>query len=312
MISNVLTTPLSTSLRRSLAAAALGLGLLGTAACTGAAVDESTQTADGVAAAPVPPPLHVARAGGPGAFLLREAASLDLRPEQKQALSAVRARVDAAVASERDAHARLDAEIAKQVRAGAIDRGRLQPLVGALDAAAAERMQTSQKAVGELHDLLDASQRKALMQAMSEKKGKHGPGGRRHEGKKEGAREGMKHGPRGGMKRGPLEGMARDLNLTEEQKASIRAKMAAGAEKGDERRHGPPPGREHMEAFRAAFEADRFDPSAFGPGGRGAPPPRMGGRMVDVLEAAVPVLDADQREKLARRMEEGPRAGRRK
>lgn len=325
MISRTTSMTISSPLRRALAAAALGLGLIGAAGCNaatspeGASAPEEPVAAQAAAAQPGDRP-DAPPFGGPAAIFLHEVDELSLRADQRQAVDAIRARLREQGAGMREAHAKLDAELVRAVRDGKIDRGKLQPLTDAVDQAAARMRPAMEQALDDLHGALDASQRKELLDAVQEKAergpGPRGPRGGPH-GMHDGPPHGMHDGPPHGMRGGPLAMLARDLDLTEEQEAAIRAQMdrlkaeheaEMAARKGDphERRARM---RERMEAFAAAFEGDDFSAKDFAPPADGPMGKPSAGRMIGLLEALMPVLSAEQRARLADHIEHRPRPG---
>jgi hypothetical protein len=63
-----------------------------------------------------------------------------------------------------------------------------------------------------------------------------------------------------------------------------------------------------MDAALEAFKGDKFDAATMLPERDGKHP--MADRFIKMLQVVVPILDAEQRAELAKRVEEGPRMGR--
>lgn len=178
-------------------------------------------------------------------------------------------------------------------------------------------------ALTKLHDTLTAEQRTKLVDAIIAKAPKQGerPDGSkspRPEGEK-GARGPHMHGGPGAMGGGLLQG----IELTQAQKDALTAKMEAKASQVRAAR----PSDEQIAKMKAAhasmkasldaklqsFKGDSFDANAFvtPPEGAFGPRPGMAGhdpkRMNEELATIVSVLDASQREILAKKIEAGPR-----
>jgi Spy/CpxP family protein refolding chaperone len=267
---------------RIFAVTAVGLGLL--AAACGSTPDATTPTAADQAAqaAPAPAAQATQRRAGMGVPFLRAVDGLtNLSADQQQKIAGLRATLQQQAAPVVAARAKLGAEIASEVRAGKIDETRIQPLVDQVSAARAATQPARQQALNTLHDTLDASQRQALVDGMP-------------------ARAAGWHG-KGKMKE-HMEKLAAELGLTDAQRDTIRATLKAergeGAEHSHEHRdHAEGKGR--MQARAAAFVADKFDAASLDVGARPDMAKHFSKRMTRFLEAAVPVLTADQREALA-------------
>lgn len=195
--------------------------------------------------------------------------------------------------------------LADQVRAGKIDEAALKAQAPDMEKAAAEHRASVVKAIETLHATLTPAQRTQLvtlvkdrMQKHGEFAGKHGPG--KHE-KKDGERH-ARHG-------GPMMFMLHGIELRDDQKKAIEAAMPPKPEKdGEDRAAKFEEHRARMDAALEAFKADKFDAATVLPEHEGKHP--MAEHFVKMLQAVVPVLDADQRAELAKRIEEGPHMGR--
>lgn len=170
-------------------------------------------------------------------------------------------------------------------------------------------------ALTKLHDTLTAEQRTKLVDAVIAKAPKQGE---RPEGHKGPHAQGP-HGHEGG----PMGGLLQGIELTQAQKDALKAKMEAKASQVRAAR----PSEEQIAKMKAAhatmkasfdaklqsFKGDSFDASAFvtPPEGAFGPRPGMAGhdpkRMNEELSTIVSILDANQREILAKKIEAGPR-----
>lgn len=259
--------------------------------------------------------------GGP-AFLLHAALKeLELRPDQKKTVEALAADIESAHPFDSPAHKDFDKALAAGVRAGKLEPSALAPHYAAIEKHATETSQKVHEALNELHRTLDAEQRKALVAAL-EARGKRGPKGFGPPDPGEaplGAAcagdpdERCAHGDGPKGKRGfrghggPGFGMLRDLDLSEAQREKLRAareqgEPERGALKQEMRKKG-----EHMKQLLAAFATDSFDAKALMGSADAARHARQGAEArVKHLQTLLGVLEPDQREKLAARVEAGP------
>jgi LTXXQ motif family protein len=280
------TTILSPLARRILVAAALGVGVVSMLGATGCgSTADQTETAASPEATPAATPAAESTAPtGPGGFFLKAVDALPLRADQQQSVAAIRADLHTAMAPVRAARAALGAETARQVRAGAIDQSRLQPLADQVAAAAGAGKPAIQQAVQKIHDLLDASQRQALVASVRDKVGQGGH------------LAAMKD---------HMEKVATELGLTADQRTSIKAQVhtAFAAQRGTMHAdHAAMKAR--METLAAAFETDTFDAKALDVGEHGADgATHLMGMHGAFLQAAVPVLTPAQREILVTKIQ---------
>jgi Spy/CpxP family protein refolding chaperone len=190
------------------------------------------------------------------------------------------------------------------------------------------------KAIGVLHDTLNAAQRKELVEKVTAKMEKFGGPEGRPDGKDRGPKgdadrretkgdrgpkgERGDHGPKGergdhgaGM-HGPLGYLLRGIDLTDAQRETVRAAMEKTAPSEADRaamKASHEAMRTAMKDRLATFASDSFDANAFVTPPAGAPamgPEAMFGQMVKVIAAVTPVLDEKQRAELAKRIEEAP------
>lgn len=174
--------------------------------------------------------------------------------------------------------------LAASVRAGKIDATAALAQVGAPEDHAA----ATATALDTLHATLTPEQRRALVDAVAKRMADHGPDGERF------------------GKGGPMGHLLDGLSLTDAQRTSIDAALAA--------QRPAPIDREamktEMRARLQSFAADSFDAKAFVAPPANAPQgkPRMHpmARRVNELAVIVPLLDATQRETLAAQLEKAP------
>ncbi len=240
---------------------------------------------------------------------------IDLSAEQRKTIETAMSNIDAGKGEQmKTFHKALAADI----RAGKIDEATLKAKEGDMEKAATEHRAAVVKAVETLHATLTPAQRTQLVTLVKDRMQKHmGHDGKRgHEGKHEGKHEGheKKHGEHAGRggRGGPMMFMLHGIELRDDQKKAIEAAMPPKPEK-DENDKGDRSAKfeEHrakMDAALEAFKADKFDAAAVLPEHDGKHP--MAGHFVKMLQAVVPILDAEQRAELAKRIEEGPRMGR--
>ena len=243
---------------------------------------------------------------------LRE--DLGLTPAQKSTLEAlVGSREPASAKGDRKMagrHPAFDATRAKaladSVRTGNVT-AMAHPEPSAEDRAAhvarrAEHAAKAAKKLETLHATLTPEQRTKLVAALEAKRGTQG------------RREGDKHaeGARGGRhgKGGPLGAMLADLELTATQQAAWKSAMeknrperpATDAKRGFEAM------RAERKAKLESFASESFDATAFvTPKAKRAP--ELRNAHVNPMATLVKILEPAQREKLAQRIEQGPRKG---
>ncbi len=261
-------------------------------------------------------------AGGMIGLIAMSIKELDLTPEQKAKVEAIRADLHAKMEPAHAAGKELAGVLAEGVAAGAVDRAKADAAIDKLVSAVEAIHAASQDALNQLHAALTPPQRAAFvdkLQARSEK-WTQAHGGDEHGGGPGGP--GGSGGPGGGPDhhgppRGAAMGFGRDLGLTDDQKEKIKSNlhemMSQGGGGGT---HGPgmspgggpggPPDHhdmhEHMQAFATAFKSDTFDAKSLDSGSRraGTHMARFGAtHMARWCEAAAPVLTPEQRTKLA-------------
>jgi Spy/CpxP family protein refolding chaperone len=266
--------------RRALQVTAIAAALLGAAACSNKVDPTETTAAPDKAAQP--------QTGGPMGALLDAAATLNLRADQRATVDAARARLQDATAPVREARAKLAAEVAQEVRAGQIDKAKIEPLADQVTAAVAATKPVVQDTVQKLHDTLDASQRTALVASMRERASQRGHGEMRDH----------------------MQQVAEELGLTDAQRASIREQVKqAFAARSETARAERGQMKTRMETLATAFQGEAFDAKALDVGVHGAEgAKRLMGFHGVFLDAAVPVLTPAQREILATKIQQRAQA----
>jgi hypothetical protein len=279
-------------LYRLLAVSALGLGL---AAC-GSSVEPS-ETASAAAPAPaaqaVAPAakVHTRTVGGPFFHAL---SSVTLRADQQVTVENLQATLAAQAAPVRAARAALGAEIAQQVRTGVMDEARTQPLIANIKTAVQAQRPAMQKAVQQLHDTLDATQRQAVVDALPTP-GSHAGFAGHHAAMKT-----------------RMDKLATELGLTEEQRTAIHDQMraqfaehkAAWQAKQGEFEGKKTEMKAQRDAITTAFATDTFDAQGLGVGEHGGAMGHHFARMHGAfLKVAVPLLTPAQRGILATKIQ---------
>lgn len=228
---------------------------------------------------------------------------LELSAEQRKTIDAA---VDNLHVDKQDEMKAMHKTLADQVRAGKIDEAALKAQAGDLDKAKAEHRAAVVKAVETLHATLTPAQRTQLVTLIKERMQERGEKMGEHHGKKhdKGGNNGEHHARHGG----PMMFMLHGIDLRDDQKKAIEAAMPPKPEKdADDKAAKFAEHKARMDAALEAFKADKFDAAAVLPEHEGKHP--MAERFVKMLEVVVPILDAEQRAELAKRVEEGPRMG---
>ncbi len=233
---------------------------------------------------------------GPLGRFAKVLSEMELRADQQKTVDALFAELEQKAEPIRKARAEGAKELSKQVRAGKVDKAALEAHRDSIAKAMETMVPAMQEAANKLHATLSPEQRQELLDKMKEHRGHHG----KHHG------PGEMKGPGGHF--GKMKEMAERIGITEEQREQIRDAMKASFEKHHEGREGMrekfEEGREKMKAFAEAFASDSFDAKAFDFKG---PMQGMmhhgGGRMLHFVETALPILNAEQRVKLADEIE---------
>jgi Spy/CpxP family protein refolding chaperone len=251
-------------------------------ACGGSV--EAPQTAAGATKAPVGTNTHgfVKVAG-------EALGEVPLRTEQRTELEKIATEADQRHASMADGRKDLANTIADQIEKGTIDKAALQPKIDRVVADFEKVKPADQQAIARVHQILDADQRNAFVDALEKKLHE---AREHHEGK---------HGGFGHMMK-----LADDLKLTDAQRDQIKTvlkdahKDHAGGPHGGEWHRGEgwkahEGGPKHgLEAFRS----DKFDANAMaGPHGGDVKERAAEGttRMLTLAEKILPILTPEQR-----------------
>lgn len=269
----------------ALLAAVPALGCIG---CGGTVGAEPPATADTVTTrAPIAAASH-------GAIKLFGDALGDvpLTASQRAAIEQLASDAEARHVAARTAHQDLLTAVAAQVEAGAIDRAALQPKLDAVAAAIRASQPADRAAFEQLHTILTPDQRSAFVDAVEA----HAK-----------ALQSQAQGKRS------LKQWAEDLQLSEDQKAQIKAAMmdhfrnakrdpAAG---GDER-----PGKASGSTIMAAFKQDRFVfDEVSPPRDASATVGHVTDHLLGLAEVAVPLLSPAQRSLAAQKLREKAASG---
>jgi Spy/CpxP family protein refolding chaperone len=233
---------------------------------------------------------------------------IDLSAEQRKTIEAA---IDNLHNGQRDQMKAFHKALADEVRAGKIDEAGLKAKMGDVEKAHAEHRAATIKAVETLHATLTPAQRTQLVTLVKERMQKRGEFAEKHgHGKKGGEHHEKKageHHARHG-KGGPMMFLLHGIELRDDQRQAIEAAMPPKPEKdADEKGEKFEAHRARMDAALEAFKADKFDAATVLPEHQDKHP--MADHFIKMLQAVVPVLDANQRTELATRLEEGPRMG---
>lgn len=225
--------------------------------------------------------------GGFALFIALSIDSLNATPEQTAAIAKIREDLHAKMQPAHAAEKVVLATLAQGIATGAIDQAKIDAQIAELKTAAAGVHDAVADSLNALHEVLTPAQRVALVDKVEAHFEVWHHANAPHE---RAERDG-----RGGH----LGRLAKELGLSEQQVATIRASFASsmgGAAKFDRAQ-----AEEHMKAFGAAFASDHFDAHAVATGGPlNASMAAWGmGRTVRFYEAVLPALTPEQRTKLA-------------
>lgn len=218
---------------------ALTLSSLGTIGCGSAGTEPQTQTQTGTTATDSTATIAPVAVGSHGMvkFVGDALSQVALRPDQRTAIEKLATDAEARHQAALPLRANLANAIAAQVESGKVDEAALQPQIDALTANFETQRPLDHAAFQKMHDLLDATQRQAFVDAvhanMDAKKGEHK-----------------------GMRGEKMQEWATALNLTDAQKDQIKTSMQT--------------------EFAAHLKASAFDKDAPPPGANGAAPGAAG------------------------------------
>jgi Spy/CpxP family protein refolding chaperone len=277
-------------------------------ACSGAGTNVATATAQEAA---TKAPLTV-QVDGPLRTVVDAFAEVPLRPAQRTEIeSLITASVQRHKVSNPGKEVML--ELASQIEKGSIDEAALKTKMDASKAAMDPIRAEDHKAIQRVHDLLDASQRTALVDSLEAKRGErfghHGDKAKEDVAGAPNKEHGFRHG--GGMGFG----MMKELNLTADQQSKIQEAMKADMQSwkaagGEHKDHAARADHEKRENPLEAFKADTFDANkalSFGHEGHEGMGPE---RMIHMAKVVTPILTPEQRAtaaKLIRDHADGPK-----
>jgi Spy/CpxP family protein refolding chaperone len=239
---------------------------------------------------------------GPAGPLFVSANDLTLTDAQKATLATLTAQMGPSDAS-KAAFSAMQADLVAGVKAGKIDTAKLQTDGTAIDTAMQAQQAQQATALNGLYKLLDAGQRKQLVDAvrakMANRDQRRGP-----------PRGGPPGGGDGGapdMQKRRLDRMTTQLGLDDGQKTQVAALLA--------KQPAPDPAamkanwddmKKRSDAMLTAFAADGFDATKLDwsmPGGKNMKDAMS--KRVDFLSALIAILKPDQLNKLAAGMQQG-------
>lgn len=246
-----------------------------------------------VASAAPKPRRHIRRGGIAGAFLATAAEQTSLKPDQLSKVEALDEALRASPPGPSTEWTALHTELAAEVKAGKLDAAKLAPLYAAVDKSMDARRAKDAAALDGLHAALEPDQRKAVTAALRDRQKAREEKAKANPPKPEDWR---KH---------HVERLAKDLGLDDAQQKQLDAAMAKTAPTQaqiDALKDGY---QKRREALLTAFEGATFDASKLdlGPVDKTIKSPSH--HESDYLEALLPILKADQRDKLADRLGKG-------
>jgi Spy/CpxP family protein refolding chaperone len=226
-------------------------------------------------------PPEVAHAG----FIREALAKVSLRADQKPLVEQLGREAEARHEPIRKARMDLQGAIADEVAAGKIDRAALKPQIDALLGAIDQSRAADRVALGRLHDILDKDQRGQFVDALESHFGRGGHG----------------HGGPGNARR-----WASDLNLSDQQRDQIRAALHAKFQgQRDAMKEQWKATREQGRQMLESFRQDQFTPAPNAVFGRDKLEHGVT-RMIDLADAAVPLLTPEQRAIAAQKLRTQP------
>ncbi len=225
--------------------------------------------------------------GGVTTLIAMSIRDLDLSADQKDKIEKIRADIKDKMAPVRAADHDLSTVLADGVAAGKVDKAKADQAVDKVVAQAQKLHDATVDALGKLHDTLNTAQRTELVEKLKghfEKwKAAHG----------EDEADEKEH------KSGHLLALVRDLNLSQDEAQKIKTAFQAQV-KGKRQDHEHKDVLDHLQAFGAAFKADKFDAKKVTSAAADKHMARFAAsRRAIFLEVAAPVLTPDQRTKLA-------------
>jgi Spy/CpxP family protein refolding chaperone len=278
---------------------ALPLAILASAGCNNAAGTGTAPEAAGASTAAVAETPaaahheHHRHAHSPAAMLLQAAKKLDLTADQRTSIANLEAGLRADRGAMHRAQQDLRAALVAGVRAGNIDLARLQPREVAVEDAHKAHVAREAAALNGLYATLQPAQRQALVASVRARQAARAE-------KWAGEHEGRVQGEEGSQR---VLRLTNQLGLDAEQQQRVAAMIASQprpapaemAARRDARKA-------RMEALLTAFASDSFEANKLDLGGREQGVGREQHHAA-FLAQLVPILRADQRDKLAASME---------
>ncbi len=231
--------------------------------------------------------------GGMTGILFHAASTLELKDDQKTKLDRLEEDLHGDMSAQRAEMKAAHEDLVAGIKAGKIDTAKMEAHHAAMQKAMDAFRDKEATALNGLHAMLDPAQRKALVAAARAKQGGH------HDGKEKGAEKGaMQHD----WAKGRMERLTKELDLDADQQKKLEGMMPKGEPKGmAEMREDM---KKKMDALLTAFEGDTFDAKKLD---LFKEAPKKGPAMdheIDLMTKLVPILKPEQREKLAKKMEE--------
>jgi len=246
---------------------------------------------------------------GAADVILARSLRLELKPEQRTKIEALRAQLDPAKnTASVTARKELRQLLSEGLSQGAIDRTKADAKVEDLVKSVQLQQDAMLDSLNQLHSILDANQRTELVNSLAARKHEHGKGERGHwnkgeKGKQKGHGPGFRHGGRDGRADwapGKLKQIAREIGLSSEQVSRIRARAMEGMQHEKVERPDRKQARERLRAAAEAFKGDRFDARTVGMGQEMSVQARRHAQIfVRLVDAAAHELSPEQRKQLA-------------
>lgn len=246
---------------------------------------------------------HAMRAGMVGMFL-RACDGLELKEAQTTQIDAIEKQLHDQARPSAGAM-ELSSALAAGIKAGKLDGAKLATLEADADKAADARRDAQAKALDDLHAALEPAQRKAVVDKLRQ-------GFAAREAHRVEHADGGKPDAAQWTKR-RLERMTSQLTLDAGQQKKVEALLGKTEHPMAPKGEGPDAAKVRMTALLDAFASDTFDAKKLDPGPVGRFKPSEGiARQADFLGKLLPILEPEQRDKLAATMARprGPGMGR--
>jgi Spy/CpxP family protein refolding chaperone len=230
----------------------------------------------------------------PAGMLFHAARQLDLTEAQRSTVDQLSQQLHGSRGGARAEHQAVQASLVEGVRAGSIDMTRVAPLQASADAARQARAQREATALNGLWNVLQPAQRQTLVSNVRAKQADHAE---RWNGQHEGHAAGAWQQKR-------LDHLTAQLDLDAAQQQKVAALLAAEPQPAPAARQAQHQAmKARTEALLTAFAADSFDAQKLDLAPAAEHRMGAGQHRAQFLAQLVPVLRADQREKLAVSME---------